>query len=366
MKTRTSLLFLFLFHFGVQAQYDILVSSGSGASSAIKRFDANGTFLGNFVAPGTTPLDWPQDIVFVNNRTEMLVSGLNNNAIFRFDGLTGALIDTFATNVSGPTRMKIGPDNYLYVLEWSGGNRVMRYDTTGIFIDTFTNQGVPASIGLDWDLSGNLYVSSYGGNSITRFDANGDFDAVVQSGPSLLEGPTNIWFLDNGEMIALAWNGNRAVKYGIGFTNETEFISSISKPEGYVYLPNGDLLIGSGGGASSIRRFDAAGNSLGSFASGFGLSNPNALYLLPTTLGLPTSTLPANFTVQPTVGTVFQLQADPMTVQDSFVLYSNEGQEIQTFRIAEDGYFDLSHLADGHYYLHQAQLGTVRLVVQHP
>lgn len=70
--------------------------------------------------------------------------------------------------------MKIGPDNLLYVLQWNGNGRVKRYQLDGTSMGDFTNASVNQSIGLDWDSSGNLYVSSYNGDSVRKFDSNGN------------------------------------------------------------------------------------------------------------------------------------------------------------------------------------------------
>ncbi len=70
--------------------------------------------------------------------------------------------------------MKIGADSLLYVLQWSGNGKVRRYELDGTFVDDFTSVGVTQSIGIDWDNDGNLYVSSYGGDNVRKFDTNGN------------------------------------------------------------------------------------------------------------------------------------------------------------------------------------------------
>lgn len=99
---------------------------------------------------------------------------MNTGSITKYNSTTGDYIENFATGIAGPTRMKIGTDSLLYVLQWSGNGKVKRYQLDGTFVDEFTSVGVPQSIGIDWDNNGNLYVSSYSGDNVRKFDANGN------------------------------------------------------------------------------------------------------------------------------------------------------------------------------------------------
>ena len=125
----------------------------------------------------------------------VLISNLSSGNINRHNINSGQFIDSFATNIGGPTRIKIGPDGLLYVLQWTGDGLVQRYQLDGTFVDNFTSVGVFQSIGLDWDNEGNLYVSSYnnGANgSVRKFDPEGnDLGLLIDTG---LQGPTDIWF----------------------------------------------------------------------------------------------------------------------------------------------------------------------------
>lgn len=240
----------------------------------ILRFDENGN-------NGTTFIDddlaWPQDIVFLENSGQVLISNLSSNKINRYDANTGNLIGAFATGINGPTRMKIGPNNLLYVLQWGGNGLVRRYQLDGTFVDEFTNVGVARSIGLDWDSSGNLYVSSFEGASIRKFDTNGnDMGLFVNSD---VEGPTNIWFDDSDNLFVNDWTGNKVVQFDADGDFVRNLISTgINQPEGVDFFPNGNFLIGSGG-TSEVRMYDADGVFLENLVTSgsAGLVQPNAV-----------------------------------------------------------------------------------------
>ncbi|WP_420322792.1 hypothetical protein [Flagellimonas sp.] len=240
----------------------------------ILRYDENGQNATTFI---DDDLAWPQDILFLEDEGQVLISNLSSNKINRYDASTGNLVGSFATGISGPTRMKIGADNLLYVLQWEGNGLVRRYQLDGTFVDSFTDVAVDQSIGLDWDSAGNLYVSSFKDASVRKFDTNGnDLGLFINSG---LQGPTNIWFDAQGNLLANDWTGNKVVKFDPDGNLMGNVISTgLNQPEGIDFFPNGDMLIGSGG-TSEVKLYDRSGTFIKNLvASGAGgLVQPNAV-----------------------------------------------------------------------------------------
>ena len=101
-----------------------------------------------------------------------LYASKTTNEVLRFDGSTGALIDTF---VSGPELtavggIEFGPDGHLYVTD-SNSNAVLRYNgTTGILIDTFSTVGLNAPYDLKFGSDERLYVLNSGSDDVVSFD----------------------------------------------------------------------------------------------------------------------------------------------------------------------------------------------------
>jgi hypothetical protein len=239
----------------------------------ILKFDENGKNPEVFI---TQELAWPQDILFLEAQDQVLVSNLNSGRIDRYDIETGNFVGIFADNISGPTRMKVGPDGLLYVLQWSGLGRVLRYRLDGSFEDEFTQVGVSQAIGLDWDAGGRLYVSSYNGGTVRRFDTDGaDMGLFIAAN---LAGPTNIEFTAAGDLLVSDYNVGAIKIFGPDAVYKGIFIGGLGSPEGIAQLPEGDLLIGNGG-TSAVKRFTTAGVFVEDFvASGAGgLMTPNAV-----------------------------------------------------------------------------------------
>lgn len=277
MKTRFLCLLMTLWVSAAFSQdFDIYVSDAGDFQNGpwkILKYDQNGDNPEVFINQN---LGWPQDILFLESTNSVLVSNFTTNRISRFNAETGAFIDEFATGLAAPTRMKIGRDGLLYVLQWSGDGRVRRYELDGSFVDSFTSVAVSNSIGLDWDSAGNLYVSSYNQGTVRKFGPDGaDLGLFISSN---LSGPTNIWFAPNGELLVSDYDGGAIKRFSANGALLGNYITGLSQAEGIAYLPNGNLLVGNGG-TRAVKMYDANGvfiEDLVASQSG-GLFKPNAV-----------------------------------------------------------------------------------------
>jgi len=239
----------------------------------ILKFDENGQNPEVFI---TENLSWPNDLLFPEESNRVLVSNFNSGTIDRYHAETGRFIDTFTSNVIAPTRMKIGPDGLLYVLQSGGNNRVRRFQLDGTFVDDFTNQGLSRPLGLAWDGQGNLYVSSYDGQLVRIFDTNGfDQGNFVNTN---LTGPTNIWFNEDGDLLVADYDGGAVRRFDAQGVYQGDFVQGLSQTEGVDFLPDGDILLGNGG-TDSVKRVTPGGVLLGDFipSQSGNLMQPNAV-----------------------------------------------------------------------------------------
>jgi WD40 repeat protein len=324
----------------------------------ILKFDANGNNGEVFIDEN---LAWPQDIVFFPSQEVVIISNLNTGTITRYNALTGAYLNDFATGIGGPTRMKIGADGLLYVLQWTGNGNVLRYELDGTFVDEFTSVGVTQSIGLDWDSVGNLYVSSYGDGTVRKFDSSGnDLGLYVDTE---LSGPTNIYFDENDNLFVLDWNAGNVEQFDAAGTYVGTFIDGLSQPEGIDFLPNGDILIGNGGNGS-VKRFDSSGNFIEDLVApgAAGLLQPNAVVLQDPTLGV-TEQEKATFFVTPSIGTEFHISEHAARLFETIGIYDTNGKLITTISPEMTSTWDASHLSEGIYFL-KAENTTQRVIVK--
>ena len=250
------------------------VGSNRNGPHQILKYDEDGENGEIFISTG---LSKPQDIVFLEEEGVVIISNLSSNNITRHDINTGNFIDVFASGLNGPTRVEIGPDGYIYVIQWNGGP-VKRYDREGNFIDDFTSTSINQAIGIAWDQDNNLYVSSFNNGSsgyVRKFDTSGiDQGNFINSS---LQGPTDIWFDDDGNMLVNDWSGNNVQKFDKDGALISIFISGLNQPEGVDFL-NGNILIGNSGNGS-VKMYTLDGNFIEDIVSSgsAGLITTNAV-----------------------------------------------------------------------------------------
>lgn len=347
-------LFTVIFCFGLpnvysQSTTNIYVSDAGDFDKPpwqILKYDQNGENPEVFI---NTNLAWPQDILFIEDQGIVLVSNLNENNICAFDLESGAFIKEFATGISGPTRMKIGPDGLLYILQWSGSGRVVRYTLNGNRRGEFTNFGLSQSIGLDWDKEGNLYVSSYDKGHVKKYDRNG-IDQGVFAEMKLL-GPTNIYFNDKDELIVLDYNAGNIKRYN-NFGNFLGIdIEGLNKPEGVAFLKNGDLLVGNGG-TGAIKRY-RDGNFVGDFirSKSGGLKTPNAVVVRSKSIVSSLHSIINRDLVTPNFGRNFALSNGVRNMAKNINIYNSTGQFVDKLDTKHNEIWNADHLNFGYYYL---------------
>ena len=265
--------------------------------------------------------------------------------------------------------MKIGADSLLYVLQWSGNGKVRRYELDGTFVDEFTSVGVSQSIGIDWDSSGNMYISSYNGKYVRKFDQNGnDMGLFVTTN---LLGPTNIWFDDNGDLLVIDYNGTAVKRYDTSGNFINNFITGLGNAEGVDFFPNGNILIGNGA-TSSVKLFDSNGNYIEDFipSGSGGLITPNAVVIREiNVLSVDDNTLKSNSFIleqnypnpfNPTTNIRFRIADRGFATLKVFNVLGNEIETLVNKELEEGEYkftFDASGIPSGVYF-YQLKVGS--------
>ncbi len=332
--------------------FDIYVSDAGDFSNPslykIYKYDENGENAEVFI---DEELSWPQDIVFLEDQGIVLISNLSTNKITKYDAEQGNYLGDFATGINGPTRMKIGADSLLYVLQWSGNGLVKRFQLDGTFVDDYTDMGVIQSIGIDWDNEGNLYVSTYGGNLVRQFDTTGHHLGLFIS--SSLQGPTNIWFDDMGDLLACNWNGTTVKRFDSDGNYEEDFITGLSNPEGVAIYPNGDILIGNGG-TGAVKLFDSDGNFIKNIveSGSGGLLFPNAVVLREQT-SVAVDNIEATFSnfIRPTIGAEFFLNPAAEISIETIEVYNSSGALVEKMKVKGDLIWNAGKYPEGAYFI---------------
>ncbi len=330
----------------------------------ILKFDQNGQNPSVFI---NTQLGWPQDIVFLEDSNLVLISNLNTNNITKYNATTGAYLGVFASGIGQPTRMKIGADSSLYVLQWAGNGKVKRYGLDGTFLGDFTSVGVNRSIGMDWDLLGNLYVSSYNGDFVRKFDTSGnDLGLFINSN---LAGPTNIWFDSNGDLLVSDYDGFAVKRFDSSGAYQGIFMSGLQNSEGVAFLPNGNILIGNGG-TSSVKQYSSSGTYINDFIAPatLGLINPNAITIRSSsTVGIEKTSFRKEIFINPTIGDEFEVNFLEEKVISHISIYNATGKLIR--QIKQKDNIDLRSEKNGIIFIQvhffNGEIYSQKLIVRH-
>src|SRR5262249_16969736 len=178
-------------------------------------------------------------------------------------------------NLVQPRGMAFGPDGNLYVVS-DGSDRILRYNgTTGAFIDTFIPPGAPTfhqPIQLIFRGDGFLYVSTFGndnipGSSVLRFNATTGAltGAFVPSGSGGLFLADGMAFRPNGNLYVSGVQSNASVLRYDGTTGDFLGVLAsglgFNSPRGLTFGPDGNLyatIVGASGlfPANSVVRLD--------------------------------------------------------------------------------------------------------------
>ena len=252
----------------------------------------------------------------------LLVADFNRDSVRRYDGVTGAFVDTFVPKHRGgmnqPWGVLFGPhDHNLYVStgEFAGPGQlkgVLRYDgDTGAFIDNFAVGGNLASPrGIIFGPDGNLYVADrkFIGQDwqlegrVARFDGTtgaylGDFVPLGSGGLSvptqLVFGPSvedsgrlDLYVVSTGTDSVLRYDGTTGAFLG-------EFVASgsggLQGPVTMTFGPDGDLYVADFYSSDlAVKRFEGpSGPTPGAFIDTFvpagsgGLRAPSGLIFGP-------------------------------------------------------------------------------------
>jgi streptogramin lyase len=311
----------------------ILVSNRN--TNSIKEYDLSGQYLGDLVTSGSGGLSRPQEVFLLNDN--LIVTGRDNTSLLKYNPYTGAFLGNFTSGYSldNPTKTTIGPDGLIYVSQWGNvQNKVVRFDTTGAFVDEFTNIGVQTGMGQLWDSLGNMYVARWidgSAGDVYKFDTAGIFQGVFISS-ILLNGPVNLWWADNGNIYVADWSDGAIKEFTPSGQLVGTPITGMTNVEGFDYDDQNRLYLCDWGG-NQVRRYSSDLSSFEVLINGSGLSNPNDITITPAIVSSRNIDFkPIQIQVQPNPiidKTVFSFQV-PKNTSATLKIFDISGKYIET------------------------------------
>ncbi len=257
--------------FGPDGNIYTAVGTGIGYNT-IQRFDGTtGAFIDTFIDNSDPDhrINGVRDIVFHPSDGKVYVARAYTEEVLRFDAVTGEFVDVFVSAGAGgimhPDGMMFGPDANddgmpeLYVTGWLS-HSVVRYDgMTGATLGTFVTAG---SGGLSYPFSlafrnDELFVTSAGTNQILKYEASsGNFLGVAAS--TGLDYPRGLTFGPDDLLYVTSGSNDRILRFMPDGTYVDDYIpagvAGMANPRTPRFGPDGDLYV-TVTGKNEIMRF---------------------------------------------------------------------------------------------------------------
>lgn len=123
---------------------------------------------------------------------------------------------------ASPMAVVIGPDEKLYVSEYTGG-KITKMNKDGSNVTTFAT-GFNQPIGLVFDKSGNLYVAEHNGRQVKKIDSGGNVTLVKNINTGLL---TGIAIDSNDKLFVVDYAGGKIYKMDLDGSNDSTFLTGL-------------------------------------------------------------------------------------------------------------------------------------------
>ena len=220
-------------------------------NSSVLIYDGvTGDFIETFIPSGSNGLISPETIAFGPDG-DLYIAGLDGNGVRRYDGETGEFRDVVVANDPATNRPLSSPnfvwaeDDELYISSVFPNGGILEYDeetdTTTTFILPEDAPTIPGGLAIGPD-DGFLYIGDFSENaSISRYNLeSGEFvDIFVESGSGGLNRASRLLFRD-GELYVTSFGTNSVLRFDGETGNFIDnFVPSgtagLNEPIGFVF-----------------------------------------------------------------------------------------------------------------------------------
>ncbi len=175
-------------------------------NNAIRKYDRlSGAFISDFVPAGSGGLSAPYGMLF-NSDGDLLVTSSGNNRVIKYDGSTGAPIGDFISagdgGLFGPRALVFVPSLDAYIVSSYDGNQLLQFDgASGAFVKVFNDL---VDISHPWGITlnnvGNIVVARSGGTPrVLEYVPEGRYHRYYIRNEADMTAPTGLVFLPQSQ-----------------------------------------------------------------------------------------------------------------------------------------------------------------------
>ena len=230
-------------HFNVR---NILVSDQ--LSDVVQRFDTNGSYINVFAPAGglnNNILDNIRGIAYRPNFNLLVTvgSGLSQNTVQHFDTAGNHIAQYINTGLNSPFAILIRATDIL-VSNFSGTNRISRYDLNGSFLSyLYTGSDFAGPQQIYKLPNGKLIVAAFSPPSgIAYLDSNGTFIRILNA----VTGNRAVYLLGNGRYLTTNSTGIYEIDSATGSVVRT-ILTGANFQYADLYIPGGPVSVGNNG-----------------------------------------------------------------------------------------------------------------------
>jgi DNA-binding beta-propeller fold protein YncE len=210
----------------------------------------------------------------------LYVGNFFGGTVSAFDAGTGASQGIFAAGISAPTGIAVGPDGNVYVAPQNSGDVEEFNGITGALIGTFASVGAPKTIGGIAFGNGDLYVVDASDDRIYEF--NGTTGALITFATAIASGsPQAVAVGPDGSVYVSSGAQDSVVKFSADLSSSSTFASTSAFALGLTWGPDGDLYVGT---TTGLERLSSSGTLLATWDPGVytleGIFTPSGLLLV--------------------------------------------------------------------------------------
>jgi DNA-binding beta-propeller fold protein YncE len=242
-------------------------------AGTVLRFDLSNGSQSMEVVPASEGLQYPSGLAF-DQTNNLNVANYSTGVISRFTLMGTALTPLATMAAPGPHCIAFNSLGDAFVSD-ADRNQVWKFPANGAGF-VWANTGLANPVGITCDSSDNVYVSSSGGDTITRFTPQGSGSVFALTGPH----PRGLAFDGSGYLYAAISGNNTVQRFAPDGAGSVFASTLLSLPQSLAFDSLGNIYV-TNFDSDTISRFTPSGSGSQFAGAAQGLNGPWGIAIVP-------------------------------------------------------------------------------------